>query len=284
MSYNTKILKLVGEGFKIQTLKKMSDHDIDMLHKKVFSEATTTTVQKTTYSKQDVQAMKNKNAGIKVDDGTVVPNDDGSVTVTTQEQEMGEADVNTINPFDGKQTQDPKQVGPSSNDGMDNYQDGMVDEEVDDNPYAICTSSLGLVGRKRDSYTKEEKKKFERCVIDVKKESVRKIEESLVSLILKNEGMITKKDILEQEIAPAKPTTKPGTKPGRSTPYKPKHSPKPKASDTETAPTRVKPGTKERPDRKTPYKPKHSPKPKAKDKTIPDFFKFDNINITFKDE
>ena len=35
--------------------------------------------------------MKNKNAGIKVDDGTVVPNDDGSVTVTTQEQEMGEA-------------------------------------------------------------------------------------------------------------------------------------------------------------------------------------------------
>ena len=283
MNKNRKILKLVSEGFKYNTLKEMTNSDIHQLYNKIIGEATTTIVQKTTYSKQDVQAMKNKNAGIQVDDGTVVPNDDGSVTVTTQEGEMGESDINTINPYDGQQTQDPKQVGPSTDDGMDNYQDGMIDEE-EDNPYAICTSSLGLVGRKRDSYSKEESKKFERCVLDVKKESIRKLEESLVSLILETEGMITKKDLIEQEVAPTR--VKPGTKekPKRGTPYKPKHSPKPKAGNTETAPTRVNPGTKEKPKRGTPYKPKHSPKPKAEDQSIPDFFKFDNINITFKDE
>ena len=115
-------------------------------------------------------------------------------------------------------------------------------------------------------------------------DKVRQIEESIVSLIKKNKGtMYTKEDILNEEpsIAPAIPVTKPGIgKP--STPYKPKHSPKPKAG-TEIAPAKPttmpgisKPGT--------PYKPKHSPKPKAgKESGLPEFLKFHNLNITFKD-
>ena len=43
----------------------------------------------------------------------------------------------------------------------------------------------------------------------------------------------------------------------------------------------VKTPTRTRPDRKTPYKPKHKPAPKAE---IPDFLKFNNLNITFRDE
>lgn len=116
-------------------------------------------------------------------------------------------------------------------------------------------------------------------------EKIRQIEESIVSLIKKNKGtMYTKEDILNEEpsIAPARPVTKPGIgKP--STPYKPKHSPKPKAG-TEIAPARptTKPGISKP---GTPYKPKHSPKPKAgKESGLPEFLKFHNLNITFRDE
>jgi len=115
-------------------------------------------------------------------------------------------------------------------------------------------------------------------------DKVRQIEESIVSLIKKNKGtMYTKEDILNEQpdIAPAKPVTKPGIgKP--STPYKPKHSPKPKAG-TEIAPAKptTKPGISKP---GTPYKPKHSPKPKAgKESGLPEFLKFHNLKITFKD-
>jgi hypothetical protein len=120
-----------------------------------------------------------------------------------------------------------------------------------------------------------------------KEEKIRQIEESIVSLIKKSQGkMITKGDLLSEQpsIAPSKPTVKPGTKPERGTPYQPKHSPKPKAG-TEVKPARptVKPGTK--PERGTPYQPKHSPKPKAgTESELPEFLKFNNLNIQFRDE
>jgi len=162
------------------------------------------------------------------------------------------------------------------------------------NPWAVCTDSLGLEGKKRDEYTKKQKEKFERCVRDVKKQNesferkVGQIEESIVSLI-KNykKPTMTKKELLEQgtKEAPVKTPTKTPSKPERKSPYKPKHKPAPKAGDTKTAPTRVKPGTKEKPDKKNPYKPKHKPAPKAGGESdIPSFLKFDNLNITFRDE
>ena len=67
--------------------------------------------------------------------------------------------------------------------------------------------------------------------------------------------MITKKDILSEEpkIAPAQPKVDPGTKPERLTPYRPK--------------------------------PGGNPKPKAGDEgRLPEFLKFNNLNIKFRDE
>jgi len=128
------------------------------------------------------------------------------------------------------------------------------------NPWAVCTSSLGLEGKKKEDYTRKQKDKFERCVSDVKTQNesfekgVRQIEESIVSLI-KNykKPTMTKKDLLEMS---------PGTK---------------------EAP--VKTPTRTKPDRKSPYKPKHKPAPKASGEVeIPSFLKFDNLNITFRDE
>ena len=175
------------------------------------------------------------------------------------EEDLEEDDVDNIEPFKGQQTQDPKQVGPSTDDGMGNYQDGM-DEE-----------------------------KFREVTEKVKKKEIRQIEESLVSLVKKyvSETM-TKKDLMNllespgTKEAPVKTPTR--TKPERKTPYQPKHKPAPKAADTEVAPTRVKPGTKEKPGRKTPYQPKHKPAPKAGKKGLPEFLKFNTLNIQFRDE
>ena len=224
--------------------------------------------------------------------------------------ELYELDIDNINPFKGRQTQSPKQVGPSTDDGMDNYQDGMGIFEgkkkptkmktpittlgmfEEDNEYAICMDSIQDKHGPKKTWSKSVTKKFDSCVAKVgkdlkeRKDKVRQIEESIVSL-LKNykKPTMTKKDLLEQgtKEAPVKTPTKTPSKPERKTPYKPKHKPAPKAGDTKTAPTRTKPGTKERPDRKTPYKPKHKPAPKA-GTDIPDFLTFDNLNITFRDE
>jgi len=282
-----KIVRLLEEGFSYETIKKMSDLHINKIYESI-EEAQTTTVEKTTYSKSEVQQMKDKQGGLNVN-GTVTPNDDGSVTVTQQmEEEMTEDDVDNIHPFKGQQTQDPKQVGPSTNDGDDNYQDGMANEEFygsidedavieelfgkpkmktpittlgmfeENNEYAICMDSIqGKYGPKK-SWSKKAESKFDACVSkvgeEIKESKIRQIEESIVSLIKKSQGkMLTKGDILSEEpsIAPAIPTVKPGVKPERGTPYKPKHSPKPKAGD---------------------------------EGGLPEFLKFSNLNIQFRDE
>ena len=304
-----KIVSLLEEGFSYDTIKKMSDTHINMLYNRLVKEA--------------VIRVPAEKLGDVEKDLKDLP-DDATVEVT-------EDDVDNIKPFKGQQTQDPRQVGPSSDDGMDEYQDGMsIDEDFfgdinedevletlfgkpkmrtpittlgmfeskkeKSNPWAICTSSLGLEGKEREDYTKDESKKFERCVKDVKKqeqkeEKVRQIEESIVSLIKKTQGkVITKKDILSEEpkIAPAQPKVDPGTKPERFSPYrtKPGSNPKPKAgTEVKPAQPKVDPGTK--PERFSPYrtKPGSNPKPKAGDEGgLPEFLKFNNLNIKFRDE
>jgi len=306
-----KIVRLLEEGFSYETIKKMSNLHINKIYESI-EEAQTTTVEKTTYSKSEVQQMKDKQGGLNVN-GTVTPNDDGSVTVTQQmEEEMTEDDVDNIYPFKGQQTQDPKQVGPSTDDGDDNYQDGMdLFEDIDEDAVIeelfgnskkkmkTPITTLGMFEETNEGtkcwkgYEKKGMKtmfgkRVPNCVKkETKEEKVRQIEESIVSLIKKSQGtMLTKKDVLSEQpkIAPAEPTVKPGVKPKRGTPYKPKHSPKPKAG-TEVKPARptVKPGV--RPERGTPYKPKHSPKPKAgEEQGLPEFLKFNNLNIKFRDE
>lgn len=367
-----KIVRLLEEGFSYETIKKMSNQHIDKIFKSIIKEA----MVSVTADKFD--EIKDK----------LGPDDKVEVT---------EDDIDNVKPFKGKQTQNPKQVGPSTNDGDDNYQDGMgeIDEAFDEdeiidllfgpkkkwdrssesraekaakkdikphyfksgdpNEFDVESSAEYAIGLEDPSFMMYEGKKktppttlgmFEgeiseksvsqqqqklmglalsvkrgetpksgvsKKVLDIvnsmtekeledfastkhkglpkkketKEEKVRQIEESIVSLIKKSQGkMITKGDLLSEQpsIAPSKPTVKPGVKPERGTPYKPKHSPKPKAG-TEVKPARptVKPGTK--PERGTPYQPKHSPKPKAGTESgLPEFLKFNNLNIQFRDE
>ncbi len=51
--------------------------------------------------------------------------------------------------------------------------------------------------------------------------------------------------------------------------------------DKEEAPVKTPVKTPTKPDRKSPYQPKHQPAPKAE---LPDFLKFKNLNIQFRDE
>jgi len=159
------------------------------------------------------------------------------------------------------------------------------------NPWAICTASVG----------REDKKKYEKCVMDVKK-SIKEgkdpvnlfLEEKIVSLLEKHiQPKISKKEFLEMisetKTAPAKPKTpvvEPGNKP--KTPFSPKPGvkPLPKAetneADTETAEPIVKPKTpKTKP--KTPFSPKPGvkPAPKAGKKSLPDLLKWDNLGGNF---
>lgn len=78
------IKKFINEGFTHRTLSSFSDTQLKTLSKKLFNEAETSTVKKTTYTKSEVDKMKQEDGGLNVD-GTVTPNEDGSVTVTTNE-------------------------------------------------------------------------------------------------------------------------------------------------------------------------------------------------------
>ena len=83
------VKRFLKEGFTHRTLSSFSDTQLKTLSKKLFNEAETTTVKKTTYNKSEVDKMKQDDGGLNVD-GTVTPNEDGSVTVTTNEEKNNE--------------------------------------------------------------------------------------------------------------------------------------------------------------------------------------------------
>ena len=119
----------------------------------------------------------------------------------------------------------------------------------------VSSEVLGIV----DDMSEEEIKKFastkhKGLPKEKNEEKITEIENKIVSLIKNRKGtMYTKKDILEgnPDVAPARPTTNPDTNPERFNPLNPKYSPKPKARN------------------------------KGK---LPEFLKFKNLNIHFKDE
>jgi len=160
------------------------------------------------------------------------------------------------------------------------------------NPWAICTSTVG----------REDKKKYERCVMDIKK-SVKEgrdpselfLENKIVSLLERSiQPKISKKEFLdmikesETTVKPKVPTVKPGETTKRpSTPYSPKPGvkPAPKAkveTKEQSSPTIAPPKEREKTKTpSTPYKPKPGvkPAPKAGKKSVPSWLKWDGLGI-----
>jgi hypothetical protein len=233
MKVNKKALELIDKGLSAKTVGKLTESQINTLYSKLINEVTMV-------SKDDgptITTLKSQKKPFEVyeKDGEVKETDDVEVT-TDPNKEI--------------ETQDPKQVGPSSDDGFGDETDGMgmFESEADlkpgqPNPWAICHAQVGP----------KKTRKFERCVKSVKKQ----LEEGKkpVSLFIESQIMkivekhlpprITKGDLLrhlsetshkkmkkdtveaaEPTIAPSKPITKPDTKP-RTRPSHPGKNPFP---------------------------------------------------------
>lgn len=265
MKINKKALELIEKGLSAKTVSKLTESQVNILHSKLLGEQV-----------QEMPAKKSYKVGQEggnlppttTNKGyTIKPTDDG-VIATPNESELGEEEEVVIDPNKETETQDPKQIGPSSDDGFGTENDGM-DEEISlenhnekeigegkkkSNPWAICTAQLGneFGTRERHLWSSKEKNKYERCVKDVKQSL--KEGKNPVSLFLENQIInivekhmpprITKGELIkyltEQQPsvepttkpAPTKPGTRPGTKPRPSHPGQnpnPGENPAPKA-------------------------------------------------------
>ena len=284
MKVNKKALQLIDKGLSSKTVSKLTESQIDTLHKKLFveqtmvSKADTATITKLKQEKKPFQLYEKEVEEDETDD-------------VTDKNALGADALQTVT---GQEA--PHDANDMAPDGMDDDSDdnremmGMSEEEYKDgpNPWAICHAQVGP----------KKTRKFERCVMAVKKQL--KEGKNPVSLFLETQiekivekhipPRITKGDLMkvisesEPAVAPTKPktrpTTKPDTKPRPSHPGKnpnPGENPAPKAKKGETkeqaAPTTkpapVKPTTKPdtRPRPAHPGKnpnPGENPAPKAK--------------------
>jgi hypothetical protein len=284
MKVNKKALELIDKGLSSKTVSKLTESQINVLYSKLLGEQVTEVPNKKTYEVGPKGGEVN---------GVVISQDPSTkkVMVTTKEGEIDEEEEVTLDPNKDTETQDPHQVGPSSDDGFGDETDGMgmMEEKDGPNPWAICHSQVGP----------KKSRKWERCVREVKKQL--KEGKNPVSLFLETQierivekhipPRITKGDLMkvlsesEPTTAPTKPKTKPTTKPTTrpSHPGKnpnPGENPAPKAKKSETkeqqtapapttkpAPTKpgTRPDTKPRPSHpgKNPN-PGENPAPKAK--------------------
>jgi hypothetical protein len=269
MKINKKALELIENGLSSKTVSKLTESQINILHKKLVAEQINVS---------------------KTDTATITKLKSEKKPFQVYEKELDEEEEVTVDPNKETETQDPKQVGPSSDDGFGDEQDGMgmFESEADlkpgqPNPWAICHAQVGP----------KKTRKFERCVQSVKKQLAEG--KNPLSLFLENEisklvekhiqPKMTKGELLkylseggDTKTAPVrtKPDVKPRTKPGH--PMKNPHpgektSPKAKVDENNPAdaptiaPTRTKPDVKPRTRPSHPMKNPHpgeKPNPKAK--------------------
>jgi hypothetical protein len=276
MKVNKKALELIDKGLSAKTVGKLTESQIEILHSKLVISEQVSEVP---------QIGKTYKVGPK--GGSLPPTPRGysirqdpntkEVMATAAESELEEDVEVTTDPNKEIETQDPKQVGPSSDDGFGDETDGMgmFESEADlkpgqPNPWAICHAQVGP----------KKTRKFERCVKSVKKQLEEGknpvslfIESEITKIVEKNlPPRITKGDLMKYLseansplTAPVKPTTKPDTKPG-TRPAHPGKNPRPgeqidpKAAEPKTAPTKpiTKPDTKPR---TRPVHPGKNPRP-----------------------
>ena len=284
---NKKVASLLNKGMKFDSLKMLNETQIDTLYTAIIGEQESLS-DKVKGVQQLTGELSQLNQAI---DQTIEK-------IGEEENEDGLEDLARQDYTGQEGPHDEKDMAPDGmGDDSNNNRFEMGEEEIKEKFrskaqqkyfFAKCEEEgpKSKWCKMADEFA-DDTEDFSKLPEKVKKEEIRQIEESLVSLVKKyvSETM-TKKDLMNllespgTKEAPVKTPTR--TKPERKTPYKPKHKPAPKAADTEIAPTRVKPGTKEKPVRKTPYQPK--PAPKAGKKGLPEFLKFNTLNIQFRDE
>ena len=174
MKISKKALQLIDKGMTAKTVSKLTESQINTLHSKLF------------LSEQVQEMPSKKSYKVGQEGGNLPPapkgynvkkTPTGDVVATPNESELGEEEEVTVDPNKETETQDPHQVGPSSDDGFGNYGDGMDEGEMTEknqkkNPWAICTTTMGkkFGTTERSDWSKRQMKEYERCVMDVKKQ------------------------------------------------------------------------------------------------------------------
>jgi len=98
MKINKKALELIEKGLSSGTVLKLTESQINDLHSKLVSEVTMVSKNDTS----TIDKLKNEKKPFEV-----------------YEKEMKEDQEDSMDFEKGSRTQDPQQVGPSSNDGFD---------------------------------------------------------------------------------------------------------------------------------------------------------------------
>jgi hypothetical protein len=281
---NKKVASLLNKGMKFDSLKMLNETQIDTLYSALIQE------QSLASTGPEIEKLRAGLGFLQKDISDTI-----DMVVGEEENEDGLEDLARQDYTGQEGPHDEKNMAP---DGMDDDSDNNLSEMGEEFKsksqqgyfFAKCEEEgpKSKWCKMADEFAADTD--FSKLPEKVKAEEIRQIEESIVSLVKKYvPKTMSKKDLMDllkespgTKEAPVKIPTR--TKPERKTPYKPKHKPAPKAGETETAPSRVKPGTIEKPERKTPYKPKYKPVPKAAKKELPSFLKFNTLNIQFTDE
>jgi hypothetical protein len=164
------VTKFINEGFTYRTLSSFSDEQLTELGTKLFTEQSDQEIEKKESELADLYNAKADALEENDDTEELTPNNEPIVKVEK----------------DGKE--------------MTLLGDEEIQEDGEENPWAICTASLDLVGKKRDNYSDNEKSKFERCVKKVKSEQVevKMLENWIMSLVEKRQQPeITKSDFIK---------------------------------------------------------------------------------------
>ena len=215
MKINKKALELIEKGLSSTTVSKLDESQINVLHKRLFLGEQ---VEEIPTKKSYKVGQEGGNLPAAPKGYNVKKTATGDVVATPNESELEEDVEVTTDPNKETETQDPQQVGPSSDDGFGDENDGMGMFEGKSTPQSICHSQVGP----------KKSRKWERCVKEVKKQLGEG--KNPVSLFLENEIMkivernlpprITKGDLVKYlseagpATAPSKPKTSPTTKPG----------------------------------------------------------------------
>jgi hypothetical protein len=197
MKINKKALQLIDKGLSSKTVSKLTESQINVLHKKLFSEQTMVSKSDT----ETINKLKTEKKPFQV-----------------YEKELDEDDtLNVVN--------DPD----ATEDGM-----GIFEKDYKDgpNPWAICHAQVGpKKSRKWERCVREVKKQLKEG-----KNPVSLFLETQIERIVEKHipPRITKGDLMkvlsesEPTTAPTKPKTKPGTKPDtRPRPSHPGKNPNP---------------------------------------------------------
>lgn len=284
MKISKKALQLIDKGMTAKTVSKLTESQINVLHTKLF------------ISEQVQEMPSKKSYKVGQEGGDLPPSPKGynvkktptgDVVATPNESELGEEEEVTVDPNKETETQDPHQVGPSSDDGFGDETDGMGmfenEKKNKPNPWSICHSQVGP----------KKSRKWERCVKEVKKQLGEGknpvslfLEAQIMNIVERNlQPRITKRDLVKYlsegdnfatkhlqswgNTKPAKAKTEVGEQAPSTAPSKPKTSPTTKPGKPGTKPQRPpspfknpNPGEKESPKAK-----KVSPE-KAKDEVI----------------